>query len=108
MSVLRIADFVPNILFGLFAGVWVDRTRRQPILVGADLGRAVLLTSIPLAALLGVVTFPQLWVVTFAVSTLTVCSSLAAVAILPVITPKGQLVEANSRLSTTDAARSGE
>src|SRR3954463_9511150 len=43
LSLLRIASFVPNILFGLFAGVWVDRSRRQPILVGADLGRALLL-----------------------------------------------------------------
>ncbi len=103
MSGLRIAEFAPNVLFGLFAGVWVDRARRQPILVGADLGRAALLASIPLAAILGVVTWPQLWIVAFAVSTLTVCSSLAAVALLPAIVPQRHLVEANSRLATTDA-----
>src|SRR4051794_14903038 len=43
MSLLQIARFVPPLLFSLFAGVWVDRSRRRPILVGADLGRAVLL-----------------------------------------------------------------
>ncbi len=103
MALLRGADFVPHLLFGLFAGVWIDRARRQPILVGADLGRAVLLATIPLATLLGVVSFPQLWVVVFAVSTLTACSSLAAVSLLPRIVPPRQLVAANSRLATTDA-----
>lgn len=103
MSLLRIANFLPEILFALFAGVWVDRARRQPILVGADLGRAVLLASIPLAALLGVVTFPHLWGVAFAVSTLTVFSSLASISILPALVPKAQLVEANSKLAVTDS-----
>ncbi len=103
MALLRGADFVPHLLFGLFAGVWIDRARRQPILVGADLGRAVLLATIPLATVLGVVSFPQLWVVVFAVSSLTACSSLAAVSLLPRIVPPRQLVAANSRLATTDA-----
>ncbi len=104
MSLLSIAGFAPNLAFGLFAGVWVDRARRRPILVGADLGRALLLATVPLAALLGVVTFAQLVVVAFAVGTLSACSSLAAVAILPAIVPREQLVAANSRLATTDAA----
>jgi MFS family permease len=103
MAFLRGADFVPHLIFGLFAGVWVDRARRQPILIGADLGRALLLATIPLATLLGVVSFPQLWLVVFAVSTLTACSSLAAVSLLPKIVPPRQLVAANSRLATTDA-----
>lgn len=104
MALLRLADFVPNILFGLFIGVWIDRARRQPILVWADLGRAALLASIPLAAILGVVSFTQLWIVAFVVSILTACSNLAEVAIVPTVVPRARLVEANSRLATTDAA----
>jgi len=103
MALLRGADFVPHVLFGLFAGVWIDRARRQPILVGADLGRAVLLATIPLAAVLGLASFLHLWIIAFAVSTLTVCSSLAAVSLLPRIVPSRQLIAANSRLATTDA-----
>ena len=103
MALLRGADFIPHLLFGLFAGVWIDRARRQPILVGADLGRAILLATIPLATVLGVVSFPQLWLVVFAVSTLSACSSLAAVSILPRIVPPHQLIAANGRLATTDA-----
>jgi MFS family permease len=103
MALLNIASFAPHIVFGLFAGVWVDRARRQPILLGADLGRALLLVTIPLAALLGAVTLPHLWLVAFAVSTLTVFSSLASITLLPAIVPQRQLVEANSRLAVTDA-----
>jgi len=104
MSLLSIAGFAPNLAFGLFAGVWVDRARRRPILVGADVGRALLLATVPLTAILGAVTLAQLVVVAFAVGTLSACSSLAAVAILPAIVPREQLVSANSRLATTDAA----
>jgi len=51
VALLRIADLVPGIVIGLFAGVWVDRMRRRPLMIWADLGRAVLLGSMPLAAL---------------------------------------------------------
>lgn len=42
MSWLRMAGTVPNLLFGLLAGVWVDRVRRGPVLVMADIGRGLL------------------------------------------------------------------
>lgn len=101
MGLLRGASIVPELLFALLAGVWVDRARRQPILVGADLGRAVLLGSIPLAALAGGPTFAHLWLVAFVAATLAVFSSLAAISILPALVPRSQLVEANSRLAVT-------
>ncbi len=72
MGLLGIAGSLPNLLFGMVAGVWVDRTHRRPILIGADLGRALLLGSIPLAAMLGQITFLHLWLVTFLASMLTV------------------------------------
>src|SRR5262245_14137959 len=52
MSLLRIADMAPALLVGLFAGVWVDRLRRRPIMIWADLGRFLLLLAVPLATLL--------------------------------------------------------
>jgi len=54
MGVLGAAQLSPFLLLGLFAGAWVDRMRRRPILIAADLGRAALLGSIPVAMLLGV------------------------------------------------------
>lgn len=44
MGLLGVAGALPTLLFGLLAGVWVDRFRRLPLLIWADLGRALLLS----------------------------------------------------------------
>jgi hypothetical protein len=62
MGVLRAVTFAPYLL-SLPVGVLVDRTGRRPLLIGVDLLRALLLGSIPLAAVLGVLAMPQLYVV---------------------------------------------
>ena len=103
MGLLAAAASLPNLLFGLVAGVWVDRFRRRPILVWADVGRALLLASIPAAAWLGQLSFLHLWIVTFAAGALTVFFQIAAISLLPALVQKRDLVEANSRLSTSDA-----
>lgn len=103
MGLLAAAGSLPNLLFGLVAGVWVDRVRRRPILVWADIGRALLLASIPAAAGLGQLSFLHLWIVTFAAGALTVFFQIAAISVLPALVEKRELVEANSKLSTSDA-----
>ena len=103
MGLLAAAGSLPNLLFGLLAGVWIDRVRRRPILIWADIGRAMLLVTIPVAAWLGQLSFLQIWLVTFAAGTLTVFFQIAAISVLPALVEKRQLVEANSRLSTSDA-----
>src|SRR5690242_2510395 len=50
MGALTAVGATAVLLFGLVAGVWVDRLRRRPILITADLARAALLATIPLAA----------------------------------------------------------
>src|SRR5262245_16001431 len=67
MGVLRALAFVPYLLFTLPVGVWVDRRRRRPVLVLADLLRAVLLLTIPLVAVPGPLSMAQLFVVAFLV-----------------------------------------
>jgi MFS family permease len=103
MAVLGIASRAPGLLFDLFAGVWVDRTRRRPILVGADLGRALLLATIPLAAFFGALSLVQLYAVAFLTSTLTSCFTLASISILPSLVRREQLVQANSALAVSDS-----
>ncbi len=103
MGLLAAASSLPNLLFGLLAGVWVDRVPRRPILVWSDLGRALLLLSIPAAAWLGQLSFAHIWLVAFAVGTLTVFFQIAAISILPALVKKSQLVDANSKLSTSEA-----
>src|SRR6266581_7005380 len=61
VAALGTVDFLPFLLFTLPAGVWVDRLPRRPILVIADLGRALALGSIPLAAAIHHLTLAQLY-----------------------------------------------
>jgi len=103
MGLLTAAGSLPNLLFGLVAGVWVDRVRRKPILIWADIGRSLLLVTIPVAAWLGQLSFLQIWLVIFATGTFTVFFQIAAISVLPALVEKRQLVEANSKLSTSDA-----
>ncbi len=103
MGALGVAGTLPNLIFGLFAGVWVDRMRRRPFLIGADLGRALLLGSIPAAALLGSLTFPHMYVVGFAMGLLSVLFTTASVAVLPSVVRRDQLVEANGKLETSNS-----
>src|SRR5437868_14665021 len=63
MGLLGAFEFAPFLLLSLFAGVWVDRMRRRPILIVADIGRAILLVSLPAAALLGVLRIEQLYAI---------------------------------------------
>ena len=70
-------------LITLFAGVWVDRRPRRPILVWTDFGRAALLATVPLAAWLGWLRIEQLYVVGFLVGLLIVLFSVAYQSYVP-------------------------
>jgi MFS family permease len=103
VGLLAALSMVPVLVVGLPAGVWVDRLRRRPILLGADLGRAIFLFSIPLAALLGVLTLFQLYLVAILAGTLTVFFSVADNSFLPSVVARENLLEANSKLGMTDS-----
>src|ERR671916_3406890 len=72
MGLLAAAGTAPFLLCSLPAGVWIDRRRRRPVLIGADLARAGLLLSIPLAAWMGMLRIEQLYLVTFVVGVFSV------------------------------------
>ena len=91
-------------MFGLVAGAWVDRLRRRPVLIWADLGRAVLLGSVPVAFALGVLSFPQLLVVSGLAAILTTFFDAADNAYLPTIVERERLVDANSALAASGSA----
>ena len=63
MGLLTAVGAASVLLFGLLAGVWVDRFRRRPIMIVADLARAVILASIPIAAYTHRLSMAQLYVV---------------------------------------------
>ena len=101
MGLLTAAGYAPFLLIGLFAGVWVDRRRRRPILIAANVGRAALLAAIPLAAALGLLRIEQLYLVAFVVGVLTVFFDVAYTSYLPALVDREQLVEGNARLEVS-------
>jgi MFS family permease len=101
VAVLRGVDLGAMFLVGLVAGAWVDRLRRRPVLIWADLGRAALLGSIPVAFVLGGLGFPQLLIVSGLAAVLTVFFDTADNAYLPSVVERDQLVEANSALTAS-------
>ena len=103
IALLTVSELVPGFVVGLAAGVWVDRVRRRPILIATDLGRAALLTTIPLAAFLDALTLIHLLVVAALTSILSTCFTVAYRSYLPVLVSRGSLIEGNSKLTAAEA-----
>ena len=103
MGLLMAAGSGPSRLIGLFAGVWVDRYRRRTFLIAGDVGRALLLATIPIAALLGVLSMLQLYAVSFLAGVLTVFFDVASQSYLPAIIDRRQLVQGNSKLGLSSS-----
>jgi MFS family permease len=104
MGLLGFVQYVPWLLVGLFAGVWVDRLQRRPIMLIADILRAILLALIPLTAWLGWMRIEYLYLVGFLLGICTVFFDIAYVAILPSLVSRDQLVEGNSKLQISVSA----
>ena len=103
VALLNVVDFLPFLLIGLPAGVWVDRLRRRPVMIAGDLGRALALATIPAAFVLGVLTVVQLYVVGFTVGVLTVFFDVAYQSYLPSVVARDQLQEGNAKLEISRA-----
>lgn len=104
MGILGFVQYIPWLLVGLFAGVWVDRLRRRPIMLTADIARTILLSLIPLTALLGLLRMEYLYLIGFLVGICNVFFEIAYVAILPSMVLREQLVEGNSKLQASSSA----
>src|SRR5256885_42146 len=94
----------PFVLIGLPAGAIVDRLPRRPVLVWSDIGRAVALSSIPIAYAFDALSYAQLLAVVFVTGTLTVFFDVAYQSILPALVEREQIVEGNAKL---EISRSG-
>jgi MFS family permease len=104
VAALGTVVFLPWLLFSLPAGVWVDRLRRRPILVVADLGRGLLLASVPVAWAFDALTLWQLYAVGFGTGVLTVFFDVAYQSYLPALVDRDRLVEGNSKLEVSRSA----
>lgn len=90
------------LVIGLPAGVWVDRWRKRPVLVAADLVRAAATVTVPLAYMAEVLTIGHLMVVAAVLSVTSVFSDTAQTALLPTVVGPTKVSEATARLQSTD------
>ncbi len=104
MGVLAALNGIAILFFALPVGVWVDRVRRRPVMIGADIGRAVLLSIIPWAAWRGSLTMTSLYVVAALTGILAVCFDVAYQSYLPTLVDRDRLLEANSKLAVSTAS----
>src|SRR3954454_20121925 len=105
MGLLTAAALAPNLLFAIHLGAWADRRpRRRELLIAADVGRALLLLTIPLAWLLGVLSLGQLYVVAFAAGSLGVVFSVAYDIVFVALLDRRHYIEGSSLLNGSRAA----
>jgi MFS family permease len=104
MGLLVAAERGAFLLVGLPAGVLLDRVRRRPVMIAADLVRFALFASIPLTWALGVLTFAQLLVVALLAGVATVFFDVGYQSVLPAVVGRAGLVEGNVKLESARAA----
>ena len=103
IALFVVAGSLCVLLVGFFAGAWVDRLRRRPLLIWADAIRAVLLFSIPLAYATGALRMEQLYLVTFVEGCLGSLFDAAYPAYVPSLIGVDRVVEGNSKLATSSS-----
>ena len=104
MGYLAAAAVLPNLLFSLHAGVLVDRRgRRRQTMIIADIGRAALLATVPVAYWFGALTLAQLYVVAFLAGTLTVFFFVSVNTLFTALVPREDYLEGNSLVNGSRA-----
>jgi MFS family permease len=94
---LTAAGLAPSLLFSILAGGWVDRKgHRRRVMLSADIARALLLASIPIAYVVGALSFAQLYAVAFAVGCASVLFNVAQSTVFASIVRPDDYVDANS------------
>ena len=103
VGLLSTFETLPFLLVGLPAGAWVDRMARRPVLIGADVGRALLLATVPVGRETGVLGMGQLYAVALSTGVLTVFFDVAYQSYLPALVERDELVDGNAKLAATDS-----
>jgi MFS family permease len=104
MGYLTAAGLLPHLLFALHAGAWVDRRgHRRRTMIAADLVRAVVVATVPIAYAFDVLTIEQLFVTEFLIGTMAVLFSVANTALFISLVPRERYVEGQSLLNGSRA-----
>jgi MFS family permease len=104
MGFLVAAELLPHLFFSLVAGVWIERSqRRRHLMIVADVARALILGSVPVAYAFDALTFPQLYAVAFAIGTFAVMFDVSWSTLFVSVVPRRDVVDANSKMSLSRA-----
>ncbi|MFG2099515.1 MFS transporter [Micromonospora echinaurantiaca] len=104
MGYLTAALLAPNLLFSLLAGAWVDRyPHKRRVMILTDLGRALLLATVPVAYLLDLLALPQLYLVAFGIGTLAVLFEVARGPLFVSLVHRRDYVDANTLINGSRA-----
>ncbi len=101
IGLMAAVHLVPDVFLGLVAGVWVDRLRKRPLMIIADVGRFASLLTIPIAYAFDVLTIGQLFVVSFSVGTFEILFDVSYQAYLPTLVEKDNILEGNSKMAAS-------
>ncbi|HYL40825.1 MAG TPA: MFS transporter [Candidatus Binatus sp.] len=100
MGLLTAAGLLPNLVFSLPAGVWLDRVQhRRRLMIAADLARALVSCTIPIAWLLNRLSLEQLFVVAFINGSLGLVFDISWSTIFVAVAPRERYVEGSSLLN---------
>ena len=103
MGLLATFEFLAFLVIGLPAGAWVDRWRKQRVLITADIVRALTLASLPVAWLLDALTLVQMFVVALVIGVCTVFFDVAYQSYLPDIVEPEHIGEGNAKLQAAQS-----
>ena len=103
LGVLAAMSTVPAVVVGLFSGGLVDRSRRRPLMIFADLVRAAALLIVPIAAIAGILSMTELYVAAVVVGGASALFDIADHAYLPSLVGKADLIEGNAKLAVTES-----
>ncbi len=105
VGVLRFLQLAPYLGFALLFGVWVDRVRRRPVMIGANLTRMLLLALIPALYWQGALGMQVLLIVSFAVGTASVLFDVSWMSFVPtVVGDSRHYVEASAKMGISSSS----
>lgn len=101
LGVINALAFVPYLVMTLFAGVWIDRSRKRRVLIVAELGRIVVLGAAFVVYLSGNLPLVGFYLIALLLGVCAVLFDISGAAYLPVLINREQLVEGNAKLQAT-------
>jgi MFS family permease len=101
LGITTAATFLPYLLFGLILGAWTDRVDRKRMMIGTDIGRALIIASIPMLFAFGILTIWWIYIVAFIHATLKICFDAGEFAAIPSLVNQDDLVTANGRIQAS-------